>query len=210
MLAEPGSAGKTIQEWIQSAFEKRPGLHAAQLRESAMEDETRASKAAFGPTIAIFGSGERDGMTFAGHSGTNWTAGARLDFNIFAGGAAKARIAETTANTNKAKHDVEWFRSGVEMEVRKSYLDGRAASERTAAARDAAQQAKESLRIVQNRYETGLTTLTELLRAQTAQLDARIAYLTALQDWEVARAQLEHAAGVLAPDSALITGAGKP
>jgi len=44
--------------------------------------------------------------------GTNWTAGARLDFNLFAGGAQKARVAEATANANKAKHNVEWFRSG--------------------------------------------------------------------------------------------------
>ena len=77
-------------------------------------------------------------------------------------------------------------------------------------ARDAADQAKESLRIVQNRYEAGLTTVTELLRAQTAQLDATTGYLAALQDWQVARAQLERAAGVLTPESALITGAGQP
>jgi len=55
-----------------------------------------------------------------------------------------------------------------------------------------------------------LTTITELLRAQTAQLDATTGYLAALQDWQVAQAQLERAAGVLTPESALITGAGKP
>jgi outer membrane protein len=158
----------------------------------------------------LFGSTERDAMTLGGPSGTNWTAGARLDFNIFAGGAQKARVAEATANENKAKHRVEWFRSGVQMEVRKAYLDGNAAAQRAATARDAAEQAKESLRIVQNRYEAGLTTVTELLRSQTAQLDATTGYLTALQDWQVARAQLERAAGVLTPESALITGAGKP
>ena len=49
-----------------------------------------------------------------------------------------------------------------------------------------------------------------LLRAQTAQLDATTGYLAALQDWQVAGAQLERAAGVLTPESALITGAGRP
>jgi outer membrane protein TolC len=119
-------------------------------------------------------------------------------------------MAEATANASKAKHNVEWFRSGVQLEVRKAYLDGNAAAQRAAAARDAADQAKESLRIIQNRYETGLTTVTELLRAQTAQLDATTGYLAALQDWHVAQAQLERAAGVLTPESALITGAAKP
>ncbi len=209
-LAEPGMPGKTIEEWIRTALEERPGLRAAQLQETAMGEEGKAAKAEFGPKIGVFGSAERDAMALGGPSGTNWMAGARLDFNIFMGGAQKARVAEAAANANKAKHNVEWLRSGVQMEVRKAYLDGNAAAQRAASARDAAEQAKESLRIVQNRYEAGLTTVTELLRSQTAQLDAATGYLAALQDWQVARAQLERAAGLLTPESALITGVGQP
>jgi outer membrane protein len=209
-LTEPGMPEKTIEEWTHIALEQRPGLRAAQLQEAAMGEETKTAKAEFGPKIALFGSAERDAMTLGGPSGTNWTAGARLDFNIFAGGAQKARVAEASANANKAKHNVEWFRSGVQMEVRKAYLDGNAAAQRAASARDAAEQAKESLRIVQNRYESGLTTVIELLRSQTAQLEATTGYLAALQDWQVARAQLERAAGVLTPESELIIGASRP
>ena len=209
-LTEPSASTKTVQEWMQTALQERPGLRAAELQETALDDERKATKAEFGPKVGLFGSTERDAMTLGGPSGTNWTAGARLDFNLFAGGAQKARLAEAAANASKAQHNVDWFRSGVQMEVRKSYLDALAASQRAAAARDSAQQAKESLRIVQNRYETGLTTVTELLRAQTALLEATTSYLAALQDWHVARAQLERAAGVLTPESTLITGAGKP
>ena len=209
-LSEPGQPARTIEEWVHTALEQRPALRAAQLQETAMSDQRKATKAEFGPSIGLFGSTERDAMTLGGPSGTNWTAGARLDFNLFAGGGQKARVAEAAANENKAKHTVEWFRSGVQMEVRKAYLDGNAAAQRAASAHDAAEQAKESLRIVQNRYEAGLTTVTELLRSQTAQLDATTGYLAALQDWQVARAQLERAAGLLTPESTLITGTGKP
>ncbi len=209
-LMEPSSPAKTVQEWLQAALQARPGLRAAELQETALGEERKAAKAEFGPKIGLFGSTERDAMTLGGPSGTNWTAGARLDFNLFAGGAQKARLAEATANESKAKHNVEWFRSGVQMEVRKAYLEGNAAALRAAAARDSVEQAKESLRIVQNRYEAGLTTVTELLRAQTAQLDSTTGYLAALQDWQVARAALERAAGLLTPESTLITGTGKP
>jgi outer membrane protein TolC len=208
-LAEPVAPKKALQEWTETALTERPALRAAQLQETAMDNERKAAKAEFGPTIALFGTTERDAMTLAGPSGTNWTAGARLDFNLFAGGATKARLAEAAANASKAKHDVDWFRSGVRLEVRKAFLDAEAAALRAAAARDSADQAKESLRIVQNRYEAGLTTITELLRAQTAQLDARTLYLNALQDWQVAQAQLERAAGVLTPESQVIVNAGK-
>ena len=212
-LTEPSAAAagvKSLQDWTQEALTERPLLRAAQLQENAVDNERKAVKAEFGPTVALFGTTERDAMTLAGPSGTNWTAGARLDFNLFAGGATKARLAEATANSSKAKHNVEWLRSGVTLEVRKAYLDAQAAEQRAAAARDAADQAKESLRIVQNRYDTGLTTITELLRAQTAQLDARTLYLNALQDWQVAQAQLQRAAGVLTPESGLIAGIVKP
>ena len=209
-LTEPNALAKSLQEWTQTALAERPALRAAQLEETAVDDERKAAKAEFGPTIALFGTTERDAMTMAGPSGTNWTAGARLDFNLFAGGATKARMAEAAANANKAKHNVEWFRSGVTLEVRKAFLDAEAAAQRAAAARDAADQAKESLRIVQNRYEAGLTTITELLRAQTAQLDSRTLYLNALQDWQVSQAQLERASGVLTPESQLIANAAKP
>jgi outer membrane protein len=209
-LSEPNALPKSLQEWTQTALAERPALRAAQLEERSVDDERKAAKAEFGPTIALFGTTERDAMTMAGPSGTNWTAGARLDFNLFAGGATKARLAEAAAKANKAKHNVEWFRSGVTLEVRKAFLDAEAAAQRAAAARDAADQAKESLRIVQNRYEAGLTTITELLRAQTAQLDARTLYWNALQDWQVSQAQLERAAGVLSPESQLIANAAKP
>ena len=209
-LQAPTTSTKQLDEWVHTALAQRPALRAAQLQQVAMNDETKAVKAEFGPKIALFGSTERDALTLGGPSGTNWTAGARLDFNLFAGGAQKARLAEASANEDKARHTVEWFRSGVQLEVRKAFLDGASAAQRVAAARDSADQAKESLRIVQNRYEAGLTTVTELLRAQTAQLDAITVYLAALQDWHVARAQLERAAGVLTPDSALITGAPTP
>jgi outer membrane protein len=209
-LGEPATSAKTLPEWTQTALAERPAWRAAQLQEAAVDDERKAAKAEFGPKIALFGTTERDAMTMAGPSGTNWTAGARLDFNLFAGGATKARLAEASANASKARHNVEWFRSGVTLEVRKAFLDADASAQRAAAARDAADQAKESLRIVQNRYEAGLTTITELLRAQTAQLDARTLYLNALQDWQVAQAQLERAAGVLTPESQLIAEAGGP
>ena len=209
-LVEPGASERTIEDWIKIALDQRPALRAALLQQDAMEQERKATKAEFGPKIGLFGSTERDAMTLGGPSGTNWTAGAQLEFNLFAGGAQKAKLAEATANASKAKHGMEWFRSGVQMEVRKAYLDASAAAQRTAAARDASDQAKESLRIVQNRFESGLTTSTELFRAQTAQLEATTGYLAALQDWQVARAQLERAAGVLTPESTLVMGADKP
>jgi outer membrane protein len=205
-LSEPAALTKTPQEWEQMAMQHRPALRAAELQQEAAVSDKKAARAEFGPKLGLFADFERDALTLGGPSGTNWTAGARLDLNLFAGGADRARLAEAQANASKAKHDLEWFRSGIQLEVRQAYLDATAAAQRAAAARDSAEQAGESLRIIQNRYNAGLTTITELLRAQSAQLDARSTYLSALYDWHLARAQLERSAGSLTPDSDLLQG----
>jgi len=66
-------------------------------------------------------------------------------------------------------------------------------------------KAKESLRIIQNRYEAGRATITDLLRAETAHTAAEKKYLNALLDYRVSFAALELATGELASDSPAAT-----
>jgi len=63
------------------------------------------------------------------------------------------------------------------------------------------EQAEESLRITRNRYQSGLTTVTELLRGETALTEAATRRLAAVHDQRVAAALLELAAGTLSGDS---------
>jgi outer membrane protein TolC len=205
-LAEPAAPATTPEEWERIALAERPALRAVELQQQASDANRKLAKAEFGPRLGLFADFERDAETLGGPSGTNWAAGARLDLNLFAGGADHARVAEAEARSREAGHQLEWFRSGVQLEVRQAYLETVAAAQRAAAARDSVEQARESLRILQNRYQAGLITITELLRAETAQLEARTGYLAALHDWQVARAQLERAAGRLTANSELLRG----
>ena len=206
-LGEPaGMEKKSAEDWERIAEENRPALRAMRMQEEAAAAGKKAARSELGPKAGLFGGYERDALTMGGTAGTNWVAGARVEINLFAGGADRARMAEAAANASKAQHNLEWMRSGVMLEVRQSFLVAEAAEQRAAAARDAVAQSRVGLRIVQNRYEAGLTSLTDLLRAHTAQLDAQTGYLAALHDWHVARAQLERSAGILKVDSQLLQG----
>jgi outer membrane protein len=209
-LEQPTAIARGVDEWEKMAMAERPVLRAAEMQDKAAGDNRKLAKVDFGPQIGLFGNYERDAETMGGPSGTNWVAGARLDLNIFSGGAQRSRLAEATAQKLQAEHQLTWLRSGIDLEVRQAFLDAQAAAQRAAAARDAVNQASESLRIIQNRYQAGLVTITELLRAQTSQLDARTGYLAALHDWQVARAQLERAAGQLTMQSDLLNQGGNP
>ncbi len=203
-LKEPTALNTGIEMWEQAALAQRPAMRAAELRHQAAASNSGLARADFGPKLGLMASFERDAETLGGPSGTNWMAGVRLDFNLFAGGADRARLAEAKARERQAERQLESLRSGVLLEVRQAYLEAKAAEKRAAAARDTVEQARESLRIIQNRYEAGLTDITDLLRAQTAQLEARTAWLAALHDWHVAHAALERAAGRLTPESRIV------
>ena len=62
-------------------------------------------------------------------------------------------------------------------------------------------QADESLRIIRNRYSNGLATVTDLLRSETALVEAKTRRLAALYDLRIAAVQLDAASGSLNGDS---------
>ena len=111
----------------------------------------------------------------------------------------QARFAESRAEALRKRAD-----SAVHLEVLKAYLALKAAAQRVEVASAAAAEAEEAHRIIQNRHQAGLITVTELLRSETALAAARTQRLAAAYDHRVAAAALEHAAGTLAADSALM------
>ena len=209
-LGEPGETSGTMADWEKEAMEGRPLLRAVEMQADAASKGAKLAKADFGPTVGLFSDFERDALTLGGPSGTNWTAGVRLDWNIFAGGADRYRAAEAAAEKRKAEDHLEWARSGVRLELRRAYLETGAAAARAAAAKQSAAQASECLRIIEIRYQAGLVTITELLRAQQAVVEARTGYIAAVGDWYAARAALERAAGTLTAGSPILFAGEKP
>ncbi len=79
----------------------------------------------------------------------------------------------------------------------RAYQQYVSARERMAVVARITAQATETLRMVQDRYHAGLTTITELLRAQTALVRARSDVLAARYDQYVGYANVLLAAGRL-------------
>jgi outer membrane protein TolC len=94
--------------------------------------------------------------------------------------------------------------SSIRLQVRQAFLNLTTARDRVEVSRGAAGQAEESLRITQNRYEAGLATITDLLRAESAHTAAQRNALNALFDHRISFAALELATGELAGDSAAV------
>jgi len=69
-------------------------------------------------------------------------------------------------------------------------------------ARAATAQAAENLRILKNRYNAGLATITDLLRAGDAERQSQTNYWHAVYGNAMSYAQLLYAEGTLTPDAA--------
>lgn len=187
------------------ALKARPDYLQALLGVRKARNAVGSARDEFLPRIDMLGSWERDNQTFAAHGGNNWTAGATLTFNIFNGGAHRAQVAESKAREHQAEALRFQTELTVRLQVHEAYLNLNAARERVNVSRDSSAQAKESLRILRNRYDAGLATIMDMLRAETMQTRAQNNHLNAVYDYRLAFAALELATGELGPNSPAVT-----
>jgi len=194
----------TLEHYGRLAAEHRPEMRQAVLAESLARTETQIAGSAYWPQVAFQGTVEADRQNFHGKGGANWFTAVTLRWNLWNGGETRARVeqarfAESRTAALRTRAD-----SAIQLQVRKAYLDLRAAAQRVEVASAAAVEAEEAHRIVQNRHEAGLATVTELLRSETALAAARTRRLAATYDQRVAAAALEHAAGTLVAGAAVV------
>jgi len=182
-------------------LKSRPDLREADLGVERAANGQHMARAEFLPKLNAFSSWEEDNETFLTRGGNNWMAGVSLNINIFDGGSNRARLAAAHYRQSQAQAQAAQMAAAVKLQVREAYLNLSTAQQRVGVSRQAQSEAEESLRIVQNRYEAGLATITDLLQVETAHTNAQTSYLNALSDYRLSYAALELATGDLAPDS---------
>ncbi len=177
------------------AREQRPDYRQAALEERRLEKEVLRSKGAFLPTMHLMGNYEINNHRFSSDGQDGWAVGVVLNWNLFSGGADYARMVEAQASHQRATALRERMASAIALEVRDAFLALQTARERVAVAKDAVAHAEESLRIVQDRYDAGLTTIVELLDSETALTAARTNLTRTLYEATVGQARLELSLG---------------
>ena len=133
-----------------------------------------AAKAAFLPQVAAQGGWELNGGAWNSRS-SSWVAGGVVRINLFHGLADRARLAETREQVRRRALEKEKAETMARLDVQIAIARLEAARASEAVGRAAADQARESRRIIRDRYESGLTELAMLLRSADAiqQADAQ-------------------------------------
>jgi len=188
----------------QDASTARPEARSSRLATSLAKTQADQARSAMLPEVGFHAAFEADRQQFINKGGANWLASIGLKWNLFNGNGDKARIEESSRWMERAHADEQRVDSAVRLEVRRAWANLRASVERIEVAKVAVAEAEESLRITQNRYEAGMSNVTDLLRNETAVLESRTRYLAAVHDERLAAANLELAAGRLTPDSEVL------
>ncbi len=168
---------------------------AAQSRAASAAQQVRAARSGYWPAVegvatygprADFHSGEDYDMGFAGVA---------LTWNIWDFGRTKSRVSEARANQRAREEAVAETTLQRRLELANAEAGVRAAAARIEASRLAVEQAQESLRIEQRKYELGQGTITDVLDAQSATVESESLRARALADHAISLAARDFAAG---------------
>jgi outer membrane protein len=190
-----------LEEEIAQALKTRPDLDALRKQQAAAALAVKATRASFLPAVNTYGSWETDRDSFAGEGGNHWLAGVQLQLDILPLG-KRAHLDQEKALREQAEARQRAGEERIRLAVSQAFTAHRTAERIVAATQASMQQAAESLRILQNRYQAGLTTMTDLLRAEDAQRQSKNNYWRAVYGNAVSYAQLMYATGALTPAAA--------
>jgi outer membrane protein TolC len=193
-----------LADYEKNALGERPEARQVKLAIDLAENQAATARSNLMPQVGVHAAFEADRQSFYDKGGANWLVSIGLRWNLFNGFSDKARIEESNFALRRSEADHAHANSAIQLQVRRAYADMRAAAQRIEVTDSAVAEAEESLRITQNRYETGLSNVTDLLRTETAVLEARTRRLAAIHDQRIAAAMLELAAGTLTESSEVL------
>jgi outer membrane protein len=188
---------KNLDNYIQDAILHRKDIVAMDLRKQAAETGVKATKADYLPNVALTGGYIAANVPEAFSIVNAVNMGVGISYNIGSLWKTKAKVQGAEARVKQLAISEDLLNEQVRLQVNRSYLNWISSQKKIEVYAKAIEQANENYRIVKNKYENSLATMTELLDADLAQLQAKLNYVFAKADALVAYNELNQAAGTI-------------
>jgi len=151
----------------------------------------QSNKMSYLPKLNAFGSYQLNDSRMLGFGAGAYLAGVRLSWDIFKGNTTKNKIATQTLERNKLSVQLEQQKEQSNTELDKTKRDIADIRFEIAQHTKAIEQASEALRILQNRYEQGLVTTTDVMMATTQLSQQKLALAQAVFNQNLTKAYLQ-------------------
>ena len=175
----------------------RPDGLAAEYAVKRYEAQKDSAKSGYRPQISGVAGKSTASNKFWGHERSDtWEVGISFSWNIFDNGVTDANVQQAAAVAEQYRAEADRIRKAIRLEVQNAYIQMRTAEKNIGRTKVAMQQAAESYRIAQVRYDEGEDILLRVTDAQEKLTQAESNYYTALYSYNLYRAALEKAMGV--------------
>jgi outer membrane protein TolC len=193
-LLDPVEVHTPLEALLAEADRTRPELRRVAAAEQMADAGRSRARAALIPQVAAQGAFDLSGTQFADRASA-WVVAGSVRWNLSLGGAERAELQAATEAGVRAQAEADDARAAIHVEVVTARRRLEAALARQTVGRAAVDQAQESQRIIRNRFDAGVTGVTDVLRASSAVLDAEAQRTAAIVDALVSDAMLRRALG---------------
>jgi outer membrane protein len=186
---------------LQQALETRPELVALRKTEELQKLNITDASSGYKPNLSVFAGynwfNEQYGTPTPGLDSylDGWNAGAQVSWDIFDGMLTHGKVVQAKAQHAKSITAVDEEMRTIELEVRTAYSDFLEAQQVLESQKTVLEEAEESLREANARFDAGTGTQLDVLDAENQLTQARSTQAQALHDYDTARAKYERAVG---------------
>jgi outer membrane protein len=180
---------------VNYAKNHRPEVLKLQALENQRVSQVKHAQSNYYPTLTGSASyGWRDQSLNLNNN--NWGVGMQLNLDLFSGGRKKAEVDEALNSLEAIQQQNKRTWQGIYLEVQQAFLDLDQAENLIEVLEKSLENAKENFRLAKGRYEVGLSSSLEFSDAQQALNKAQLDYISAILDYQVARAKVEQSTGL--------------
>lgn len=181
---------------IETALEKRIELKMSDIEIEMAEKDVQLAKRSYYPTVNLQGSYYRigdewyvDGGEDIGDKDT-WDISAVASWDVWDWGKTSSGTMEKKSRRSQAMLNRLKTEDGIQFGVTQAYLQMQTSEKNIITVETAIEQAKENVRINEERYKEQVATSTDVLTAQTLYFRTMNNYYRALYDFQIAKASL--------------------
>lgn len=183
----------TLEDALKAAYQARPDLKSLEAQRESAERSVARAKQEYYPQIN--GNAQYNFVGSQYPLGQGWYAGVGLTVNLFDGLSTTNKVAEALANKQSVDAKISAMKLQIMLDVKQAWLGLIKARQTIDTTNVQIKQASENLEITNLRYEAGLADPLEVTDATVSYSQAKLANISALFDYKVARANMEKAMG---------------
>ena len=186
--------------YMDSALKNRPEIKVLDINLLQTDQEIRLAKSKYYPEAALTydyikagDSPDVSGSVF--HDANRWEAMAVLSWTFWEWGKTLNSVKEKESFKRQLEQAKQTLIDNISLEIKQAVLDIDETDKNIPTTTKAVEQAEENLRVSEERYKAQVTTMTEVLDAQSLLTQARVNYYRALYGHNLAKARLRRAIG---------------